>query len=424
MDPIGQTKSVRRYAFVVPRYFKGIAGGAETLAAALAHKLAARGDLVEILTSCAKDNRSWENHFPAGISQEGDLVVRRFPANSRNLDSWIPLQIKISQGFSLTFDDQIEWLEQGVNSDQLYLFLKENSARFDLIFFGPYLFSTTFWGSLIAPEKSVLIPCLHDEAYAYLPVIGSMFRQLRGALFNCAAEQALAHRLFGAIDGGEVGTGFESYPKNEIAHLSPFFEGDFPYLVYLGRKETGKNVQLLLDYFVAAKDQGLLPAELRLVIAGGGDFADLERPQLVDRPDLIDLTDISEFDKKRLLKFAVALCQPSLNESFSIVIMESWLLGVPVLVHASCAVTREHVIESGGGLYFADQVDFVAMVQELLGNKDLADRLGQSGQRYVEKRYCWEAVLDRFDRVVEALLAQSEQGGARDLAMDGVASVR
>jgi len=49
----------RRFCFVVPRFFEGIAGGAETLMGALALKLHERGDYVELLATCARDNRTW-----------------------------------------------------------------------------------------------------------------------------------------------------------------------------------------------------------------------------------------------------------------------------------------------------------------------------------------------------------------------------
>ena len=51
---------------------------------------------------------------------------------------------------------------------------------------------------------------------------------------------------------------------------------------------------------------------------------------------------------------ASLLCQPSHNESFSLVIMESWLCGRPVLVSSQCAVTKDFAKRSNGGLYFKD----------------------------------------------------------------------
>lgn len=385
-----------RFCFVTPRYGKQIAGGAETLVRELASRLAQRGDQIEILTTCALDNRSWENHFAPGVEVDQKLIVRRFLVDPRNLDKWVPLQIRISEGMKLSVDEQLDWMAHGVNSTALYAHLAEVSAQFDKIFFGPYLFGTTFWGSLISPERSVLIPCLHDESYAYLEVIEQMFKQVSGALFNALPEQQLAHSLYGEIAGGEVGMGFVPCNQDYVNSLSPYFTESFPYLMYLGRKETGKNAQILIDYFSALKDSGQHPG-LKLVILGGGSFDDLLRPNAKLRDDIIDLAQLSELDKQRVLKYAVALCQPSLNESFSIVLMEAWQLGVPVLVHSKCAVTREHVSESGGGLYFSDANEFGAVVSELLNDATLRAELAAAGNGYVRTKYSWSAVLERFD---------------------------
>jgi len=398
----------RSYAFVVPRYGRAIAGGAETLVANLATRVAARGDRVEVWTTCARDNRSWANEFPAGTTVEDGVTVRRFPVDARDLERWIPRQIQINDGMALPLEDQLEWMSESVNSGALYEHIEAHGASFDALFFAPYLFGTTFWGSLIHPQRSYLIPCLHDEHYAYTEVIQSMFRQVAGALFNAAPERDLARSLYGDIAGGEVGMGFEPVPEEEIRELTPFFSEGAPYLLYVGRKETGKNVQLLIDYFTEGKRARTIPESLRLVIAGAGSFEDLHRPGALTRDDIVDLVHVSEEEKRRLIRHAVALCQPSTNESFSIVIMEAWLLGIPVMVHAKCPVTRHHAIESGGGLYFSDAADFGLVVGELMSNEPLRRAMGESGCAYVRRRYDWAAVLGRFDAVVEDLLTRRE----------------
>ncbi|NLF26159.1 MAG: glycosyltransferase, partial [Deltaproteobacteria bacterium] len=263
----------RRYAFVVPRFGRGM-GGAENLTAELASRLKDRGDNVEILTTCARDNRTWANEYAPGRTDENGLSVTRFTVDPRNLESWIPKQIAISEGRSLSLDDQLAWMAEGVNSSGLYRHILEHASKFDAIFFAPYLFPTTFWGSLICPAKSYLIPCLHDEAAAYTDVVQSMFRQVRGALFNAGPERDLAAWLYEDVPGGEVGMGFVAPSPEEVKGLSPFFEEDFQYLLYLGRKETGKNAQLLIDYFCGFKESSPDAGDLRLVIAGGGSFED------------------------------------------------------------------------------------------------------------------------------------------------------
>ena len=394
----------RRYGFVVPRYERGLAGGAETLAAQLAEHLALRGDQVEILTTCARDNRTWANELSAGEEKLGKLTIRRFEVDQRDLERWVPYQLRLHDGMQLTLDEQLEWLQHSVNSSGLYDYIAQQKANFDLLFFAPYLFGTTFWGSLICPERSVLIPCLHDESYAYTEVLASMFRQVRGVLFNASAEADLARRLYGELAGGEVGMGFTPHSAEYVASLAPLLEAARPYVLYVGRKETGKNVHKLIDDFITAKELGILPDQVQLVIAGGGSYSDLGRAEALERADVIDIGYLSEDDKARLIKHSSVLCQPSTNESFSIVLMEAWLLGTAVLVNSDCPVTREHVVDSGGGLYYRGAAEFGATVRALVEDASLRQKLCQAGSEYVQARYSWSAVLARFDVVVESLL--------------------
>lgn len=389
--------------FVSPRYFDGIAGGAETLIAGLAQALRARGDSVEVLTTCAKDNRTWANEYEAGEVFVNDLKVTRFKVDERDLDAWIPIQCKIHEGIEVSVNDQLTWMAESVNSKALYAHIRERAQGFDAIFFGPYLFGTTFWGSLIAPHKSILIPCLHDESYAYQAIIASMFRQVRGCLFNAEPEMHLARSLYGDIRGGVVGMGFDLPSQQFIEGLSPYFDERFPYILYVGRKETGKNVHRLIDYFCAAKDQGLIPQGVRLVILGGGSFSDLHRPEASTRSDILDLPHLSEEDKQRLLRHALYLCQPSTNESFSIVLMEAWMMGSPVVVHGACAVTRHHVVTSGGGLYFSSASDLAGVTQYLSEQRQERSVHATLGRRYVEQEYVWSRVLERFDRAMHSM---------------------
>ena len=397
----------RRFAFVVPRYFEGIAGGAETLMGNLAARLKARGDDVEIWATCAKDNRTWANEFTPGVSRVNEIPLRRFLVDSRNLDQWIPIQLALHDGQSISTQDQLTWMAESVNSRALYEHIQREASHFDALLFGPYLFGTTFWGSLIAPHKSILIPCLHDEAYAYQDVIASMFRQVRGCLFNAEPEMELARSIYGEIPGGVVGMGFECPSPSYVSSLEPYFSDSTPYILYLGRKETGKNVHLLIDYFVQSKAEGLIPEDVKLVILGGGSFDDLHRPEVLNRRDVVDLPQLSERDKQKLLRHALFLCQPSTNESFSIVIMEAWMVGTPVVVHGSCPVTRHHVEESRGGLYCSSAHDLAGVTKYLLSSPDARREHADFGAAYVAREYSWSAVLERFDTVVNELMVAS-----------------
>ncbi|RMD88118.1 MAG: glycosyltransferase [Candidatus Dadabacteria bacterium] len=394
------------YAFCVPRYGAEIAGGAEALVRELAQALAFQGHSVDVLTTCAKDNRTWQNEYLAGTEVIDGVTVRRFKVDERNLDKWLAVELQIHEGRRPPIDKQIEWMEESVNSLQLYEYIFQNAGNYKAIFFAPYLFGTTFWGSQIAPKKSVLIPCLHDENYAYLEIMNVMFHKVRGCIFNSSAEKDLASRLFGDLKGGEVGMGFKlSAHKNEF---SPYFSDMFPYLLYFGRKETGKNLHLLVDYFVSLKESGFCP-ELKLVIAGGGDITDIGREDAVQREDIIDLGFLSESEKQRLIRHSLAVCQPSVNESFSIVLMEAWELERPVIVHARCPVTREHVLESGGGLYFSSPEDFAGIIERMLKDRELCLQMGQCGRLYVERKYNRDSVMKRFENTLRVIFGDGSE---------------
>jgi hypothetical protein len=113
-----------------------------------------------------------------------------------------------------------------------------------------------------------------------------------------------------------------------------------------------------------------------------------------------------------------ALCQPSLNESFSIVMMEAWLQGRPSLVHADCAVTRAHVERSSGGLLFRDASSFAQAVDILLADEQATNAMGERGRAYVHATYSWPVVLDRLLRGIASFIRPRSLYS--DLAQKGI----
>src|SRR5262249_48552725 len=70
-----------RLAFVVQRYGLDIAGGAEYHGRLIAEHLS-RHAAVDVLTTCARDYVTWQNHYPPGESRERGVRVRRFPVDA------------------------------------------------------------------------------------------------------------------------------------------------------------------------------------------------------------------------------------------------------------------------------------------------------------------------------------------------------
>jgi glycosyltransferase involved in cell wall biosynthesis len=174
-----------------------------------------------------------------------------------------------------------------------------------------------------------------------------------------------------------------------------------PFLLYAGRKAREKNTPLLLEYF--ARYRLTHPTRpLKLVLAGSGGVR--IPPRLSE--DIVDLGFVPPQDKADAYAAALALCQPSLLESFSLVMMEAWLSGMPVLVHGRCAVTREHCLASNGGLFFEDYFEFTEALDALAADEPLRQRLAANGRAYVLARYTWDRVTDSYLEVFQRLGAR------------------
>lgn len=383
-------------ALVVPRYGEDVLGGAEALARGLAEQVVASGlAQVTVLTTCARNHMTWENELPVGESVVRGVTVRRFPIahDTRQRPRYEQLHLRLMHNELLSPDEQFEWVDSSAHSPAMYAHLDAHASEFDFLIFVPYLFGTTYYGVAILPERSIVWPCLHNEIYAYLEPTRAMYRQSAGAMFNTYPEAQLARRLYGAHPGAQI-VGFGFAPMQADAERFRRESGiRAPFILYSGRLEGAKNVPLLLNCFLEYKRRHA--SSLKLVLMGAGP------EPIPSHPDIVNLGFRQGQAKLDAYAAAMVLCQPSVNESFSIVMMEAWQCGVPVLVHSDCEVTRYNVTQSNGGLHFRDADDFQAIVDLLSQDQALCQQLGANGQRYVQTNYNWDTVLNRFASALE-----------------------
>jgi glycosyltransferase involved in cell wall biosynthesis len=395
-----------RLAIVVPRYGPGVVGGAETLCRDYAVRLRAAGHDVEVLTTCARDHFTWRNELPAGATLVEGVPVRRFPVTvAKDHGAVAMLHARLDAGFRLDPAGEHRWVENTGYSAPLLDAIAEVAPRVDAVLFAPYLFAATVFGARVAPARSLVIPCLHDEAYARFDIVQETLRGVAGLIFNSAPERDLAARLLGdALPPHRVvGVGFDDPGPLDAAawRQRTHLQGDL--VAYAGRREIAKNFPLLLRW-MAAYDQGLAhhrDGRMTLVAMGSGEI----RAPRSARGVVHDLGFVAQREKLEALAASVVTAQLSLNESFSYVLMESWLAGTPVIVHADCAVTRSHCAESGGGLWVRDAESFAAALDRLRTDAPLRTRLAAAGGRYVRSHYSWPAVLARLERAVQELVA-------------------
>jgi glycosyltransferase involved in cell wall biosynthesis len=368
-------------------------GGAETLLRSLATCLADAGARVTFLTTCARNHFTWENELPAGTRSVGNFEVHYFPVDEdRDLAAFLGAQNTISRGREVDDDTAMTWLRNNVNSRALCDHLREHEADYDRIVMGPYLFGLIYEAARVAPGKTLLVPCLHDEPFAYLGPFREMFRSVRGVLFNAEPERDLACRVFGleAERGSVVGMGLDDFDSRSEGSPARARVDGAPYLLFCGRREPLKGTPLLMDYVKTFRERSA--RELKLVFTGTGE---LEIPSGLG-PHVVDLGFVSEQEKHDAMAGALAFCHPSTLESFGIVCLESWLARTPCLVHAGSAVLKHQCRMSNGGLWFRCYAEFEEAVTLLLDRPDIAEAMGAAGRAYVLDTYSWDAVRPRL----------------------------
>jgi glycosyltransferase involved in cell wall biosynthesis len=175
--------------------------------------------------------------------------------------------------------------------------------------------------------------------------------------------------------------------------------GDRPYLVCVGLVDEGKGTTVLARFFAAYKERH--PGELALVLIG--PVVDEPPPH----PDIFVMDAVDDDAKWGALAGAELLVSPSPHESFSIVLMEAWTAGIPVVVNGRCPVTVDHSRRSGGGLSFDGYAEFEAVIGRLVGDASARAALAEAGRRYVAGEYSWPAVIDRYARFLGAVAGGS-----------------
>jgi glycosyltransferase involved in cell wall biosynthesis len=392
-------KRAQKIAFVSPRFAaEGTVGGAETLLRRLAERAAADGREVVFLTTCARNHFTWDNDLPPGRRPCGSLAVEYFPVDAhRDVDAFLQAQTAISRGRPVSPETEETWINNSVNSQPLCNFLIQHGDEFDALIMGPYLFGLVYHAALIHPEKTFLVPCLHDESFAYLALMRNLFNTVRGCLFNTPPEADLARRLFDYPDSkcAVVGMGLEPFTVDPQDFIRRHHLND-PYVLYSGRREGGKGTPLLCDYIDTFRRRTSRP--LKLVFTGSGPIE--APPDLY--PHILDLGFVSEAEKHAAMAGAAVFCHPSINESLSIVLLESWLAGTPALVHARSPVLQWQCRQSGGGLWFRTYPEFEEELALLIDQPELRKTLGQAGKAYVQSAYAWPAVAQRLFAALDA----------------------
>ena len=110
-------------------------------------------------------------------------------------------------------------------------------------------------------------------------------------------------------------------------------------------------------------------------------------------------------DQERLLALeaATVVVVPSPYESLSLLALESFAVGTPILANARSEVLVDHCHKSNAGLYYSDRDEFGECLRLLMADHRLRAALGRNGRAYVRRNYRWDVILSKYEKMFARL---------------------
>jgi glycosyltransferase involved in cell wall biosynthesis len=422
-----------RIAFIVQRYGTEILGGSEYHCRLIAERVAERHH-VDVLTTCARDYITWKNEYPEGADRLRGVTVRRFAnARTRDIEAFNKYSDWIFNN-NHSRNDELEWLtQQGPWSPSLIEYLERHHQNYDLLVFFTYLYAPTVMGIRVAPSKSLLVPTAHDEPAIRLGIYRDVFSSAAGLIWNTDVERRFVSSAFHlrAVVEDVVGCGVdlpegdmqddaarepnENPPQDGREPLPPHLEGPAnafrrrhrihgPFALYGGRIDPGKGCEELLEYFQTyVKDGG----DATLMLMG------VKLMPLPDDPRVRFAGILPEEERLHALEAATVVVVPSPYESLSLLALEAFAVGTPVLANARAEVLVDHCLRSNAGLFYADRWEFVEGLKLLMRDAKLRAALGQSGRAYIQRNYRWSIILSKYERLFTRLRGTAREARSR-----------
>lgn len=389
-------KPRKRIGVVIQRYGEEVNGGAEVHSRLLAEHLQEMGE-IHVITTCALDHNTWVNVYPPGETMLNGVHVHRFTVDAQRVPDFAEITESILNNDRSVFDE-IEWVKkQGPTSSDLLDFLRDSIHYFDLFIFYTYLYAPTYFGMPLVSDKAVFVPTAHDEPYIYFSVFRPLFHLPQYLIYNTEPEKLFVNRIMENqhVPNMIVGVGLDSPSDVSATRFRDKYQIQDPFILYVGRVDQGKNVAELISFF--SRFRAETGRSLKLVLLGRVNF------EITESPDVLALGFVTETDKFDALKAAEVLVMPSQFESLSIVLLEAWSQGTPVLVNGLSEVLQYQCEVSKGGLSYTSYQEFSAGLLKVIDDVAFRDRLGRLGQQFVARQYSWDSVVAKYRKMVDSV---------------------
>jgi glycosyltransferase involved in cell wall biosynthesis len=394
-----------KLAVVVQRYGADINGGAELHARYIAERLRGHHE-VEVLTTCAVDYVTWRNDRPPGTETVNGITVRRFPVAHERVPKDFGRRSTLVFDHEHSVADELAWLDsEGPASPALVRFLRDRESSYDYFIFFSFRYYHAYHGARTVARRALLVPTAERDPAVGVRLFAPVFRGVRAIMYNSFEERRMIQAVAGTRDtpGVVVGVGSEIPGSTDPDRFRRAFGLRGPFVIYVGRIDENKGCPELFTFFqhyVRTRRSALT-----LVLIGNSIL------KVPDHPQVRHLGFLPDRDKFDGIGAAEALIMPSYFESLSMVALEAWALGRPVIANGHCEVLRGQCIRSNAGLYYENFEEFAATLDMLESHRALKAALGVNGSAYFARHYAWPVIERKYLDMLE-LLRRQEQDGA------------
>ncbi|MFZ4863551.1 glycosyltransferase [Sphingobacterium sp. Mn56C] len=412
---------MERICFLVCQYGMEVNGGAEYHCRMLAERL--KDDYhVDVLTSKMINYHSFEPFYSNNNEMLNGVNIIRFDCEPYNdkLFKNFKKKTKITRKFRRTLfrmgilkyvanlfpiwswglktEEELA-KHHGFYSPQMLEYLEKNKDKYKAIIPISYHNPHAIFGSRIAPEKTILIPTIHNESDAFRGIQTKLFTSVKHIAFNTEEEENLSRNIYGKHMSASsiVAVGIETDFEQTVSEDSIRQKFNLPprYIHYFGRICDSK-MDKLIPWFVNYKKQ--YPSDIKLVLTGR------IFQKKVNLPDIQYTGFVSDEEKIVLIKNATLIINPSKNESLSLLLLEAMNLGKTVIVNSKSDVMKGHALKSGFATeYYLKEKDFQKVLNKYLDNPELIEKNKERAKNYVKTNYHWPNILNRLKILIDSM---------------------
>jgi glycosyltransferase involved in cell wall biosynthesis len=413
-DQSPESQAKPSVAIVVQRYGNEIGGGSEYACQLIAERMNQYYN-VQVLTTCAKDYRTWKNEYEAGATEVNGIPVRRFRVQGeRDTAQFERVWEKIFWRDHSPEDEMDFFRFQGPYTPELLDYIRKNRSAYDAFLFCTYLYYPTALGLPLVGPRAVFLPTAHDEAPLYLNHFDRIFHATPHLVFLSEEERQLVQRRF-TLDsaiGSVVGVGIDnpwSTPDEPGWNALKQRLGDSKVVTYVGRVDAGKGCAKLVEFFLRYP-RSRHREGVKLLLLGRNAM------DIPDHPDIIAPGFVSDYVKAHAVAASSVSVAPSPLESLCMAAHEAWYQGCPLLVNGQCNVLVGHCLRSNGGLWYENYEEFESALGRLLEDANLARKLGRQGQEYISANCRWSQVEKLYCRILDGVINSGKEQGSSDFS--------